>query len=123
MAEHALHRSQISAVHEQVGRERMSERVRTDFFGDAREFRIVLDDALHRAGSQAEAFTFGVTRLKPAIPDEEGNRGIATGVQVGREPFTRLWADEHRAIFLTFTSHHEFATLEVDVIAVEIDEL
>ena len=54
--QHRLNRAQVSAIHQQVGGERVAQSVGSDMLSDACRLSIFTDDSLDRAGSQAASF-------------------------------------------------------------------
>ena len=56
MPQHRLNRAQISAIHQQVGGERVAQGVGSDMLSDAGCLSIFADDSLDRAGSQTASF-------------------------------------------------------------------
>ncbi len=53
MAEHSLDRSQIGAIHEEVGGETMAQGVGRNMLRDAGEFGVFLDNTFNRTGGEA----------------------------------------------------------------------
>ncbi len=58
-----------------------------------------------------------------AVVEEEGGEGIGASVEVILDAFGGGFGDENGAVFLTFAADDKFATVEVDAVAVEFDEL
>ena len=53
VAEEALDGAEVGAIHEEVGGEGVAHGVGGDFFGDAGELGILIDEALNGAGGEA----------------------------------------------------------------------
>lgn len=70
MPKHTLDRAKVGAVHEQIGRERVTERVRADVFGDTSELGVVLHETLNRSWGYTEAFTLIVASFKTTVSDK-----------------------------------------------------
>lgn len=100
----------------------MTQRMGTDLLRDTGELGVMLDDPLDGSRRQAKAFALCVAGFEAAVADEKGYGRIGSSIEIGREPFACLGANEHGTVFLTLAANHELAALEIDVVAIEIDE-
>ena len=92
--------------------------------GDASEAGIFANHRLHAARREAAEVATGVCgTVVAAITDEERVERIMSGAEVSLDLLSGTAADEDRPVFLALTAHHELAALEVDVVAVEINQL
>ncbi len=124
VAEHGLDGAEIGAIHKEVGGKTMAESVRGDMLGDAGKLGISLDDALDGAGSETPIIAGGVDGLEIfTVIEEEGSEGIGAGIEVVTDAFGGGFRDEDRTIFVAFAADDELATLEIDRITIEFDEL
>ena len=124
VAEHALNATQVGAVHQQVGREAVAHGVGADVLGDASEAGIFANHRLHTARREAAKVTTGVCGTVVAtIADEERVERIMPGAEVGLDLLGSTATDEDWTVFLALTTHHELAALEVDMVAIEINQL
>lgn len=123
VAEHGLDGADVGAVHEEVGGEAVAEGVGGDVFGDASEFGVFLDDALDGTGGEAAVVAASVDFLEvAAVVEEKRGEGIGAGVEVIADMLGGGGGDENGAVFLALTADDEFAAVEVDGIAVELDK-
>lgn len=101
----------------------MTESVGGDVFGDASETGVFFDHTLNGARGDAAKITRGVGGLLIArvIEKESGQRIMAHG-EIILDAIGGDLTDKNGAIFTAFPTNIEFATLEVDGVAVEIDE-
>ena len=116
--------AEISAIHEEVGSEGMAESVGTDMLGDAGEPGVFLDDAFDGTWGEAAVVAGSVNGLLVfAVVEKKGGKGILAGVEILANAVGGGFGDEDWAIFATFTTNHEFTTIEVNAVTVEIGEL
>ena len=116
--------AKIGAIHKEVGSEGMAESVRTDVLSDAGESGVFLDDTFDGARSEAAVIARSVDGLLIfAVVEKKGGKGIFAGVEILANAVGGGFGDEDRAIFATFTTNHEFTTIEVNAVTVEIGEL
>ena len=102
----------------------MAHSVGANVLGDASEASIFANHRLHTARREAAEVATGVCGTVVAtIADEERVERIMPGAEVGLDLLGGTATDEDRPVFLALTTHHKLATLEVDVVAIEIDEL
>ena len=95
-----------------------------DVLGDASEAGIFANHRLHTARREAAEVATGARGTVVAtIADEKRVERIMPGAEVGLDLLGSTATDEDWTVFLALTTHHELATLEVDVVAIEIDEL
>ena len=94
-----------------------------DVFGDAGGAGAVLDDALDATGREATEIARGVDGLEVAgIVEKEGRELVGAGIEIVGDAGGGGFADKDGAVFLTFATDDEFASVEVDGVAVEADE-
>ncbi len=102
----------------------MAHSVGADVLSDASEAGIFANHRLHTAGREAAKVATGVCGTVVAtIADEKRVERIMPGAEVGLDLLGGTATNEDRPVFLTLTAHHELAALEVDVVAVEINQL
>jgi len=124
VAEERLDRTEVGAVHEEVGGERVSQGVGRNVFGDAGFFGVFFDEALDGTGGEATIVARGVGgAVVAAIAKEKRSERVGAGGEIFAKAIGGGLRDEDRAIFAAFAANHEFAAVEVDTIAVEADEL
>ena len=124
MTEHSLDAAEVGAVHEEVGSERVTEGVGRDVLGDAGGFGVVVDDALDGAGGESSKITRSVNFVEMTrVVEEEGGEGIVTDGEIVLGGVGGGFADENWAVFFTLTADDELATVEIDGIAIEVNEL
>ena len=123
VAEHGLDGAEVGAVHEKVGGEGVSEGVWGDVFGDAGCFGVVVDDALDAAGGEAAEVARGVDGVEiMRVVEKEGGQGIGTDGEIIFSSAGGGFADEDGAVFFAFATDDEFAAVEVNAVAIKIDE-
>lgn len=124
VAKHSLDAAEVGAVHQEVGGEGVAEGVRGDVFGDAGGSCVVVDDALDGAGGEATEVAAGVDGVEVVrVVKKEGRKAVVADCEVVASGVGCGFADEDRAVFFAFAANDKLATVEVDGIAVEIDEL
>ena len=102
----------------------MAHSVGANVLSDASEAGIFANHRLHTARREAAEVATGVCGTVVAtIADEKRVERIMPGAEVGLDLLGSTATDEDRPVFLALTTHHELATLEVDVVAIEIDKL
>ena len=102
----------------------MAHSVGADVLGDTSKAGIFANHRLHTARREAAEVATGVCGTVVAtIADEERVERIMPGTEVGLDLLGGTATDEDRTVFLALTTHHELAALEVDVVAVEINQL
>ena len=102
----------------------MAHSVGADVLGDASEAGIFANHRLHAACREAAEVATGVCgTVVAAITDEKRVKRIMPGAEVGLDLLGGTAADEDRTVFLALTTHHELAALEVDMVAIEINQL
>lgn len=93
-------------------------------FGDAGGAGVFFYDTLDGTGSEATIIAGGVNRVDVTrIIEEEGGEGIVAHGKVIADAVGGGLRDKNGAVFLTFATDEEFATVEVNGIAIEGDEL
>lgn len=123
VAEEGLDGAEVGAVHEEVGGERVAEGVGGDVLGDAGGAGAFFDDALDGAGGEAAEVAGSVGGGQIAgIVEEEGGELVGAGFEVVGEVEGGGFGEVDGAVFLAFAADGEFAAVEVDGVAVEIDE-
>ena len=91
--------------------------------GDAGGFGVVVDDALDGTGGESSEITGGVDGVEIAgIVEKESGEGIVTDGEIVFGGGGGGLADENWAVFFAFTTDDKFAAVEIDAIAVEVDE-
>ncbi len=89
----------------------MAERVWSDVLGDTGKFGVFFNHAFDGTGSDAAIITRGVWGLKvAAVVKKECWQGIMTSGKVVFNAVGGGFANENRAIFVSFTTNHKFAT-------------
>ena len=91
-------------------------------FGDAGSTSIRADDALDRASREAQVVASGVALHATGVTDKQGDRTIEPGFEILGQPLTGFGANEDGAVFLTLAAHAKLTTLQIDMVAVEIDQ-
>lgn len=92
--------------------------------GDTGEFSVFLDDAFDRARGEAAEIAGSVDGIEVfAVVEKKGNERISAGIEIIPDPVGGGFGDEDRAVFAAFAANDEFATVKVDGIAIELDEL
>lgn len=124
VAEHSLDGAEIGAVHEEVSGEAVAQSVGRNVLGDAGGAGVFLDDAFNGAAGETAIIARGVGgREVFTIIEKEGSEGIGAGIKVVLDAFGGGGGDENGTVFAAFATDKEFATVEVDGVAVELDEL
>ncbi len=97
----------------------MAESVGGDVFGDAGEFGIFFNHALDGTSGDAAIIARDVWGLKvAAVVKKERWQSIMASGKVIFDTVGSGFTNEHRAIFVAFTTNHKFAAFEVDRIAI-----
>ena len=123
MTEHSLDTAEVGAVHKEVGSERVAEGVGGDVLGDAGGFSVVVDDTLNGAGGESSEIARSVDFVEVTrVVEKEGGEGIVTDGKIVLGGVSGGFADENWAVFFAFTADDELATVEIDRIAIEVDE-
>ena len=123
VAEHGLDGAEVGAVHEEVGGEAVTEGVGGDVFGDASHAGVFLDDALDGTGGKAAIIAGSVGGGEIfAIIEEKRGEGIGAGVEVILDALGGGFGNEDWAVFAALAADDELAAVEVDGVAVELDE-
>ena len=92
--------------------------------GDAGHFGVFLDDALDGAGGKTAIIAGGVDGLEvAAIVEKKRVEGISASREVVADAVGGGFGDENGSVFVAFTADDELAAVEVDGIAIELDEL
>ena len=100
----------------------MAEGVGGDVLGDAGIFGATLEDALDAARGEAAKIAGGTDGREVAgVVEEKGGELILPSVEIIRNASGGGFTDEDGAIFLAFATNNEFATLDIDRVAVEAD--
>ena len=87
VAQERLHCAQISAAAQEIGAKRVPERVRSYFFGDSGNARVVLDNSFDRSGRQRLFFCLLVLLFFCflrclVVPHKQIGRYIVASVQI-----------------------------------------
>lgn len=123
VAEHGLDGADVGAVHEEIGGKTVAEGVGGDMLGDAGCTSVFFDDAFDGAGGETAEITRSVNfALTATIVEEEWSESILAFVEIGGNPVGGGGRNENGAIFAAFAANDEFATVEIDGVAVEFDE-
>lgn len=123
VAEHGLDRAEVGAVHEEVSGKRVAESVRGDVFGDAGGFGVVINDALDGAGGEAAEISGSVDGVEiVGVVEKECGEGVASNGEVISGGAGGGFTDEDGAVFFALAADDEFATVEVDRVAIKITE-
>ena len=124
VAEEGLDGAEVGAVHEEVGGKGVAEGVGGDVLCDAGEAGVFFDNALDGAGGETAVVAGIVNGLEIAgIVEKEGGEVVGTDGEVVLYRFGGGVADEDGAVFLALAADGEFAAVEVDGVAVKLDEL
>ena len=95
----------------------------SDVLGDAGSFGVMFDDALDGARGEAAEVARSVEFVEVfGVVEEEGGEAVAAGVEIVARGVSGGFADEDGAVFFAFAADDEFAAVEVDGVAVEVDE-
>ena len=101
----------------------MTEGVGGDVFSDTSETGIFFDHTLNGARGDTAKIARGVGGLLIArVIEKESGQGIMAHGEIILDAIGGDLTDENGAILTAFTTNIEFATLEVDGVAIEIDE-
>jgi hypothetical protein len=117
--EHLLQGAQVAAAREQVGGERVAQRVRAHPPVEARGAGVALDDLVEALAGQA----------RPAVVDEEvallaqADHPRAPVLQVGADRGDRVAADGHEPLLRALAPRAQDPRVEVDVADLEVDRL
>ena len=102
----------------------MAHSVGADVLGDTSKAGIFANHRLHTARREAAEVATGVCgTVVAAIADEKRVERIMPGAEVGLDLLSSTATNEDRPVFLALTTYHELAALEVDVVAIEINQL
>lgn len=124
VTEKSLNGAKVGAVHEEIGCERMTESMRGDVLSDAGGFGIFFDNALDRTGGQAAIVSRSIDFVEMTrIVKKESGKGIVANGKIFTDAIGGSFGDEDGAVFLTLPADKKFATVEIDGITVERDEL
>ena len=119
VAEHLLQRAQVAAAGEQVGGERVAQRVRAHPVREAGRGRVALDDLVEALARQAGAAVVDEqARLEP-VADEPPAPAREVGVDGARGG----GADRHDPLLGALAAGLQDPGLEVDVGGLEVDRL
>lgn len=122
MAEHGLDGAEVGAVHEEIGGEAVAEGVGGDVLGDTGDASALFDDTLDAAGRKAAEVAGGADGGRVAgIIEEKGRELVFASVNVVGNAGGGGFTDEDGTVFLAFAAHDEFAAVEIDMVAIEID--
>ena len=123
VAEEGLDGADVGAVVEEVGGEGVAEGVGGDVFGDAGEFGVFFYEALDGAGGEAAVVAGGVGGAGVSgVVEEEGGELVGAALQIFGGTGCGCFTDKNGAVFLAFAADDEFAAVEVDAVAVKVDE-
>ena len=112
MAEERLDRAEVGTVHEEVGRERMAEGMRSDVLSNAGEAGVFFNHALDRTRGEAAEIAIlsggaGIFR----IIEEKSGEGIMADAEVILYPGGGGLVDENWTVLAAFAADDKFATV------------
>lgn len=95
-----------------------------DVFSDAGYAGVFLDDAFDGTRGEAAVIARGIDGLEiAAVIEEERGEGIGAAVEITLNPVGGGFRDEDGTIFAAFAADDKLTTVEIDRIAIELDEL
>lgn len=115
--------AEIGTIHEEVGGKRVAESVGGDMLGDAGFPCVFFDETLDGASGETAVIAGSVgSAIVAAVAKEERGECVGAGGEVFADAIGGGFGNENGAVFAAFTTDHEFATIEIDKIAVEADK-